>query len=148
MASSFDSTAKLTTAQRRAQQLDAFEKTTNNLREMQGARIRTHSEKICDVDYLSDCALAAKRSLSPACYQLWRASYLDFEVPEMRIPARLQNLIKQLCGKAFMFRHLVNTRRYFHVKEERNGTNTQVSSPPNSDDGQQENIFATVSVMD
>ncbi|MGA3199994.1 MAG: hypothetical protein ABSD89_11400 [Halobacteriota archaeon] len=78
--------------------------------------LRAHNVKPCDADFRADCGLAAKRSLSPFEYELWRNTYLDFLVPEDRIPVAIRMHIKQRVGSAYIRRGLTKLGTYFKEK--------------------------------
>jgi hypothetical protein len=116
MGSSFDVVEpyeRLTSYQRRSQNDKAFSIVTSVLLEQCEGLVALHSSEICKTDYRADCGIAAKRVLSARDYHLWKNSYLDFIVPEEKIPLSIRAHIKQRLGREFKRRGLSNPHCYF-----------------------------------
>ena len=76
-----------------------------------------HPGRTNDADFRSDAALAARAVLSARDYILWKNSFLDFSVPEERIPVEVAKHIRLAAGREFVRRRLDNTRLYFQKQQ-------------------------------
>jgi hypothetical protein len=112
-----------TTHQRRAEVNKAFATVTDQLEELLCKQFAGfQSGRTNAADYRSDAAIAARAVLSPRDYLLWQHSFLNFTVPEARLPAEIAKHIRLTVGKAYARRGLEKTGLYFAKRQKPNDT--------------------------